>query len=42
MENLESWEIGKKCEGCFLKSKTTKSEINDSNVIKDIPNTSYS
>ena len=42
IESLESCEIWKQYEGCFIKSKTTKNEINDSKDIKDIPNTSYS
>ena len=41
-KNLESWEILKKCEQRFFKSKTTKNEINDSKDLKDIANTSYS
>ena len=31
-----------KCEYCFLKTKTTKHEINNSKDLKDIPNTSFS
>ena len=41
-KKLESWEILKQCEQRFLKSKTTKKEINDSKDLKNIPNTSYS
>ena len=41
-KKLESWEILKQCKQRFLKSKTTKKEINDSKDLKNIPNTSYS
>ena len=32
MKKLESREMLKQCEQCFLKSKTTKNEINDSKI----------
>ena len=41
-KKLESWEILKQCEQRFLKSKTTKKEINGSKDIKDTPSRSYS